>query len=64
MKSMTLGILSTAGSLGSFFGGIFSALQFFTQKSVKKNRKIVWRVYQFSSLRVSKLSYEYFERVQ
>lgn len=63
MKNLINGILSVVGNLGSLFGGIFSALQFFAQKSTKKNRKIVWRVYQIGSLRVTKFSFKDSERV-
>lgn len=50
------------GSIGSAVGGIFSALQFFGTKSVKKSRKIVWRVFQLGSFRASVFSYRDSER--
>jgi len=64
MKKMLSGILSIAGNLGSFFGGIFSALQFFIKQDDQKSRKIVWRVYQLGSLRVTEFSFKESERVQ
>jgi len=63
MKEFFNGILSVVGSLGSFFGGIFSALQFFASKDCqKKSRKIVWRVYQFGSIRVTEFTFKESER--
>ena len=50
------------GSIGSAVSGIFSALQFFGTKSVKKSRKIVWRVFQLGSFRASVFSYKDSER--
>lgn len=64
MKKMFLGILTLLGNLGSFFGGIFSALQFFIKKDDQKSRKIVWRVYQLGSLRVTEFSFKESEGVQ
>lgn len=64
MKNLVCGILSVVGNLGSFFGGIFSALQFFIKKDDQKSRKIVWRVYQLGSLRVTEFSFKESEGVQ
>lgn len=50
------------GSIGSAVGGIFSALQFFGTKPVKKSRKIVWRVFQLGSFRASVFTYRDSER--
>lgn len=50
------------GSIGSAVGGIFSALQFFGTKPVKKSRKIVWRLFQLGSFRASVFTYRDSER--
>lgn len=41
MTNQLFDTIALIGSIGSAVGGIFSALQFFGTKSVKKSKKIV-----------------------
>lgn len=59
LLSVVAGIL---GSIGSLVGGIFSALQFFGTKTVKKSRKIVWRVFHCGSHGITIVQWTYSER--
>ena len=62
MTSQLFDTIILLGSIGSAVSGIFSALQFFGTKPVKKSRKIVWRVFQLGSFRASVFSYRDSER--
>lgn len=62
MTNQLFDTIALIGSIGSVVGDIFSALQFFGTKSVKKSRKIVWRVFQLGSFRASVFSYRDSER--
>lgn len=62
MTNQLFEAIAVFGSVGSIASGIFSALQFFGTKSVKKSRKIVWRVFQLGSFRASVFTYRDSER--
>ena len=62
MANQLFEAIAVFGSIGSVVGGIFSALQFFGTKPVKKSRKIVWRAFQLGPFRASVFTYRSSER--